>query len=98
MPTDPNDPLSKQNIKDRYYGTNDPVAEKMLRRTNGMYCIDDCNYWMHTGWRSAESATAIEPPEDKSITTLFIGGITADTTEQDLRFVTEVLRVLRSGV
>lgn len=25
-------PLSKQNIKDRYYGVNDPVAEKMLGR------------------------------------------------------------------
>ena len=25
-------PLSQQNIKDRYYGTNDPVAEKMLAR------------------------------------------------------------------
>lgn len=25
--------LAKQNIKDRYYGTNDPVAKKMLNRT-----------------------------------------------------------------
>lgn len=29
-------PLSKQNIKDRYYGVNDPVAEKMLGRVEGM--------------------------------------------------------------
>ena len=30
MPKDRNDPLSKQNTKDRFYGTTDPVAEKML--------------------------------------------------------------------
>lgn len=34
MPTDPNNPLAKQNIKDRYYGSSDPVAEKMLKRHN----------------------------------------------------------------
>lgn len=31
-PSDPDDPLSKQNIKDRYYGTKDPVAQKILAR------------------------------------------------------------------
>ncbi len=31
-PSDPDDPLSDQNIKDRYYGVNDPVADKILRR------------------------------------------------------------------
>jgi len=31
-PKDPDDPLSNQNIKDRYYGVNDPVAEKITRR------------------------------------------------------------------
>lgn len=30
MPTDKDDPLAKQNIKDRYHGRNDPVARKML--------------------------------------------------------------------
>lgn len=33
MPKDRNDPLSKQNTKDRFYGTNDPVAEKMIHRS-----------------------------------------------------------------
>jgi pre-mRNA-splicing factor RBM22/SLT11 len=32
MPRDRNDPLSKQNTKDRFYGTNDPVANKILGR------------------------------------------------------------------
>ena len=31
-----NDPLSNQNLQDRYYGTNDPVAEKMLKRAEAM--------------------------------------------------------------
>ncbi|KAJ0412846.1 hypothetical protein ATCC90586_002476 [Pythium insidiosum] len=30
MPRDKGDPLSKQNISDRFYGKNDPVAQKML--------------------------------------------------------------------
>ncbi|ESN91052.1 hypothetical protein HELRODRAFT_139690, partial [Helobdella robusta] len=33
-PTDPDDPLADQNIKDRFFGINDPVAEKLLRRYN----------------------------------------------------------------
>eukprot|EP01083_Nonionella_stella_P126777 383955_1 len=32
MPKDRNDPLSQQNTKDRFYGTNDPVAKKMIWR------------------------------------------------------------------
>ena len=34
MPT--SGPLSQQNIKDRYYGVNDPVANKMMARAAGM--------------------------------------------------------------
>jgi hypothetical protein len=29
-------PLAEQNLKDRFYGVNDPVAEKMLSRANNM--------------------------------------------------------------
>jgi len=32
LPKDRNDPLAKQSTKDRFYGTNDPVADGMLRR------------------------------------------------------------------
>ena len=38
MPTDPNDPLANQNLKDRYYGVNDPVAEKMLKQVCMIVC------------------------------------------------------------
>ena len=36
MPRDRNDPLSKQNTKDRFYGTADPVAEKMMGRQKAL--------------------------------------------------------------
>ncbi|XP_017778616.1 PREDICTED: pre-mRNA-splicing factor RBM22 [Nicrophorus vespilloides] len=63
-PTDPDDPLADQNIKDRYYGVNDPVADKLLKRAAAM--------------------PALPPPDDRSITTLYIGNI-GSLLEQDLR-------------
>jgi len=63
MPAD-ND-LTEQNIKDRYYGVNDPVAEKILER--------------------AEKFPKTTPPEDPSITTLYVGALPDDVTEEDLR-------------
>ncbi|KAF6714856.1 Pre-mRNA-splicing factor RBM22 [Oryzias melastigma] len=64
-PTDPDDPLADQNIKDRYYGINDPVADKLLKRASTMPRLD--------------------PPEDKSITTLYIGGLGDNVTDGDLK-------------
>ncbi|XP_027344260.1 zinc finger CCCH domain-containing protein 4-like isoform X3 [Abrus precatorius] len=57
--------LSQQNIKDRYYGVNDPVALKLLGKAGEM--------------------TTLEAPEDESIKTLYVGGLDARVTEQDLR-------------
>ncbi|KAL3635233.1 hypothetical protein CASFOL_019780 [Castilleja foliolosa] len=57
--------LSQQNIKDRYYGVNDPVAQKLLSKAGEM--------------------PSLEPPDDESIRTLYIGGLDARITEQDLR-------------
>ncbi|KAK6028770.1 anticodon binding domain protein [Ostertagia ostertagi] len=39
-PSDPDDPLSTQNIRDRYYGSNDPVAEKILNRAKAMPALE----------------------------------------------------------
>lgn len=64
-PTDPDDPLADQNIKDRYYGVNDPVADKLLRRAAAM--------------------PRLEPPEDKTITTLYVGNLGEKLTEKDIR-------------
>ena len=65
-PSDPDDPLSTQNIRDRFYGINDPVAEKLLSRY--------------------KEAPQLEAPEDKTVTTLYIGNV-IDINEQQLRFV-----------
>ncbi|XP_074068733.1 pre-mRNA-splicing factor RBM22 isoform X3 [Macrotis lagotis] len=64
-PTDPDDPLADQNIKDRYYGINDPVADKLLKRASTMPRLD--------------------PPDDKTITTLYVGGLGDTISETDLR-------------
>lgn len=64
-PTDPDDPLADQNIKDRFYGINDPVANKLLTRATTMPRLD--------------------LPDDKSITTLYIGGLGEDVTDSELR-------------
>ena len=66
MPTDPNDPLADQNIKDRYYGVNDPVANKLMKQASTM--------------------PKLELPSDRSITTLYVGGLEGKVTEQDLRW------------
>jgi len=68
-PTDPDDPLSVQNMRDRYYGQNDPVAEKLLNRAKAM--------------------PSLKPPEDPTITTLYVGNLGKDNklvvNESDLR-------------
>lgn len=64
-PNEPEDPLSEQNIKDRYYGRNDPVADKIMKR--------------------ASQLPSLDPPEDKTITTLYVGNIAEHLTEKDIR-------------
>uniref|UniRef100_A0A914LIK7 Pre-mRNA-splicing factor RBM22 n=2 Tax=Meloidogyne TaxID=189290 RepID=A0A914LIK7_MELIC len=68
-PSDPDDPLSQQNLRDRYYGSNDPVADKLLNR--------------------AKALPKLTPPDDPSITTLFLGNLSRDdklvVTEADIR-------------
>ena len=65
MPTDPNDPLSHQNLKDMYYGVNDPVAEKLMSQASDM--------------------PMLSAPDDRSITSLYVGGVDTSITEKDLR-------------
>lgn len=64
-PSEPDDPLSEQNIKDRYYGVNDPVADKILKR--------------------AAALPTLPTPEDKTITTLYVGNIGEHLTETDIK-------------
>ncbi|KAL4239272.1 RNA binding motif protein 22 [Mactra antiquata] len=64
-PTDPDDPLADQNIKDRFYGMNDPVADKLMNRYSSMPKLD--------------------PPEDRSISTLYVGGLGEKIGEKELK-------------
>ncbi|CAO3624667.1 unnamed protein product [Cunninghamella echinulata] len=61
-----NKELAKQNIKDRYLGVNDPVAKKILNRTQNM-------------------RPSLAPPEDKSVTTLFITGVEPQITQEHIK-------------
>lgn len=77
MPTDPNDPLSHQNLKDRYYGVNDPVAEKLMSQASDM--------------------PMLSAPDDRSITSLYVGGVDVSITEKDLRSVNTQQECIRVG-
>lgn len=61
-------PLAKQNIKDRYYGQNDPVAEKILKK--------QCE---------RADVKPLVPPDDVTVTTLWVGGVQKVHTDMDLR-------------
>jgi len=58
--------LANQNIKDRYYGHNDPVAKKMMNRYNSR-------------------APPLITPEDKTVTTLWVGGVDEKVSEPEIR-------------
>jgi len=69
--------LSMQNIKDRYYGVNDPVANKMLRK--------------------AEDFAKLVPPDDKDVTTLYVGNVDpSKVTEEDVKGAFYAFGELRS--
>ena len=72
--------LRTQNIKDRYNGTNDPVAEKMLRRAGG---------GDNPGGGGAGGGGGSDPllafPQDSTVTTLYVGGLDERVEEADLR-------------
>jgi pre-mRNA-splicing factor RBM22/SLT11 len=72
MPGARDDPLANQNIKDRFYGQEDPVAEKMLKRQKA--------------WEE-EGKGALHPPADPTVVTLMVGGLDETVGEQDLRDV-----------
>jgi len=59
--------VSDKNIKDRFYGSNDPMAQKIINKV----LVPNVPI----------------SPEDKTITTLFMSGITDEITETDIRYV-----------
>jgi len=69
-------PLADQNIKDRYFGNKDPVAEKLLKRHESMKSSEG-------RFRSAPPP----PPQDPNVRTLWIGGINSEFQDTHLRDV-----------
>eukprot|EP00357_Protocruzia_adherens_P018101 CAMPEP_0115000166 /NCGR_PEP_ID=MMETSP0216-20121206/16594_1 /TAXON_ID=223996 /ORGANISM="Protocruzia adherens, Strain Boccale" /LENGTH=408 /DNA_ID=CAMNT_0002365209 /DNA_START=25 /DNA_END=1251 /DNA_ORIENTATION=- len=67
MPDHEND-MAEQNIKDRFFGKNDPVADKIL-----------------AGVGEKESSKLPQAPADRSVTTLFVGGVTNKIKEEQIR-------------
>ena len=68
------DGLADQNIRDRYYGVNDPVAAKIINRITNPQGKD-----------GNSQALPPTPPEDKSIRTLFVGGLSTAFDSTALR-------------
>ena len=64
--------LSEQNIKDRFYGINDPVARKMLSK------------YEENGNRTVTNRPPPPAPQDITIRTLFLGGIEPDISEDHI--------------
>jgi pre-mRNA-splicing factor RBM22/SLT11 len=86
MPKDKSDPLSKQNYMDRYYGKDDPVAEKMLRKVMPSMKGDDDS--SNTNISSFNPANSVEA-NDPHAKTVWIGGLApllvdAQISEQSL--------------
>lgn len=70
LPKEKGHPMADQNIVDRYYGVNDPVAASIMARSAG----------------GRPGGAAPPPlPEDETVMSLFIGGVTKAVTEQVLR-------------
>ncbi len=65
---------SDQNLRDRYYGQNDPVAQRLIQKVCG-----------NRADPQALEVTGNAPPENKAIRTLFIGGVTPDLSEAKVR-------------
>lgn len=87
MPRDKDDPLAKQNIKDRYFGTDDPVAAKMMGRLNGTDEDGDGSGAGRGGGSGHFSNRMPEPPSDPTVTTVWVAGLDERVTEEDLRCV-----------
>lgn len=82
MPRDRNDPLNKQNTKDRFYGTNDPVAKKMIWR----------KHQMEENKRKEEALREEENGDERAVSTCYVrfdsrneATNNIEITEQDLR-------------
>lgn len=73
MPTNRSDPLAHQNIRDRFYGQEDPVAAKMLAKQ--------------------DEIPTLTPPQDEGITSLWLGNMSPEITQEVIHPPQEVASV-----
>ena len=96
MPRDKDDPLGKQNLKDRYHGNDDPVAAKLMGRLAAQNApISDVS-GVDLSSVSGNSTASLHHPEDQSITTLFISGVDQSLVDEDLRQIVSPYGSLKS--
>lgn len=97
MPRDRDDPLAKQNLKDRFFGKEDPVAAKLMARL----AAQNAPQTNEEGVDRAVSGnitnnSTLHPPDDQSITTLFFSGIDHSVVDDDLRQIVSLYGPLKS--
>lgn len=87
--------LDKQNLRDRYYGVNDPVAKKIFHRT-GVVLTPDGKLTAvpkrpaNSSSSKAGGSQASSPPVaplDRSIKSAFIGGVNMRVSEAQIRAI-----------
>ena len=74
MPKDRDDPLSKQNYKDRYYGSEDPVAAKLLAQAAERRAA-----------RPESSPESMPEHDDVTACTVWVGGLGDAASAEDVR-------------
>lgn len=80
MPKDRNDPLSNQNTKDRFYGTSDPVADKIhhkikareQKKIEADECNDESNTTLYVNWAGGKGHGASGNQQCRSVTEIDI--------------------------
>lgn len=82
LPKDRNDPLSKQNTKDRFYGTNDPVAKKMIWR----------RHQIEESKKKADALNDGEDGDERAIATCYIRFDTRNEATQNISIGEQDLR------
>ena len=82
LPKDRNDPLAKQNTKDRFYGTNDPVAKKMLWR----------RHQIEENKMKADALKGEEDGDERAVATCYVRFDTRDEATQNITITEQDLR------
>lgn len=81
---DRDETLGKQILRDRYYGVNDPVAVKILHRAGVSSDGKLTNLPKRPDNYQKQSQNPPELPQDTSIKTLFISGVTENVKEDHI--------------